>query len=538
MPSVSDEEFDVVVEEFISGTLRRFPNVGTSLGLHEWDVLVPDLSREGMESAITFYEGLLKRLESIDLSRLSKERAVDYVVLRNQVKSYLIQLRDWPTWRYYPVGFEYLGELIFPLLINERLPEEHRALAIYRRLEDVDRYLTASIKAVDEPYKLWVGYSYLVAKSLPDLLGIVRELGRKWGREELTEVANEVQDLISKSLSKLEDLMIRGMPGYKPLGRELFVELLECKFIRETPEELKKWGYEEAERYREKILRAGEELGVSSVSEALEVMKSARPADLPSFRELYSAIIDRVREFVYEKGVVELPEGESIKIVETPEYLRHIIPFAAYMPPEAFGPSMTGIYFITTPKDPELIKYINFYDILNTAVHEAYPGHHTQFINSKVAKRPLRKFFDTPTLIEGWAHYVEELMLELGIDNSPHFRIKVWHDSLWRAVRVYLDVEIHVEGLEFGKVVGKLVKEAYLPRRAAQGEAIRYTLTPTYQITYSYGKRVIRELKREVERVLGRRITYSEYHRMLLREGNLPVNVLKELILRKLREGE
>lgn len=126
-------------------------------------------------------------------------------------------------------------------------------------------------------------------------------------------------------------------------------------------------------------------------------------------------------------------------------------------------------------------------------------------------------------------------MLELGIDTSPEYRLKVYHDALWRAVRVYTDIELNTGMISFEQAVEKLMRDAYLPREGAYAEALRYTLTPSAQISYSYGKHRILKLREKVKEILGPRYSHALFHRWLLEEGVLPLRILEDIVLEKAR---
>ncbi len=539
MVTSQDDLFDELVDSLMREFFKREPFTATSLGLHQYDHLVPDLSRDAVLEVTGLVKKYVRKLEGVDPSALSGERVVDYPVILNWLKAMLIRLEDWPTWESFPAGIPSLGEALFPLLMDESLPNEHRVEALKSRLRQVDKFVLASVRAVRKPYALWLSYALVAGKGSLTLLESVKTLARKVGDAELEEAAVKAGERINAALKEVEALTSKAEPGFKPLGRELFTKLLKLQFIEESPEELRRVGYEEARRYRSLMEDAARRAGAGSVEEALRMLNNAKISDSVSeyFRK-YGELIARVREFVRREGMVELPEGERVRIVETPEYLRPVIPFAAYMPPETFSPSLTGTYLLTPPPTPEALASRNYYDALNTIVHEAYPGHHTQLVIAKLAaKHPRRALFANATdLVEGWAHYCEELMLEAGIEGSPLYELKVWHDALWRAVRVYLDVELHTMNLSYEEGVAKLAKDALLPEDGARGEVLRYTLNPTYQLMYNYGKRKIKALREEVKKILGPRFSNTLFHKLLLEEGGLPTNVLAKIVLRKARE--
>ncbi len=534
MVTREDELFDELVLKLIKDVLELYPTAGTHLGLHEYDLLLPKLSKEAMEKAIKLVEYYYKEFSSIDKEKLTGYRRVDYEPLLNGLLESMITLRDWPTWRMYPTGFMVAGEALYSLIIREHLPLEHRLNALYNRVKGLGKMIDESLSAVDEPYSLWIDYVMLSAKGMPSLIELVKAMGLKHGYNELAEACEKLKEEFSKYMEALQKLKEKAKPGFKPIGPELYRKLLKARMIDEDIEELRKQGYAEAEKYRKLMLEEAKKIGANSISEALEKIKENHISSPEKVLEEYRRTIEYVKKFVVEKEAVELPPMENIRVVETPEFMRPILPFAAYMPPEIFGWSFTGIFFVTPPANEEMLKHHNVYDILNTIVHEAYPGHHTQLVYAKLNPYLTRKILiQANEFIEGWAHYTEELMLELGIDKSPEYKLKVYHDTLWRAVRVYVDVELSTGMITFEQAVEKLVKDAYLPRDGAFSEALRYTMSPGYQISYNYGKRRIIALREKVKEILGERFSYKLFHKLLLEEGNLPLKVLEKLVVEK-----
>ena len=88
----------------------------------------------------------------------------------------------------------------------------------------------------------------------------------------------------------------------------------------------------------------------------------------------------RARRHLIEHDLITVPDDERIDVVETPEYLRNVVPFAAYFEPAAFDPDPKGIYIVTPSVggDPNAMREHNYASISNTSIHEAYPGHHLQ----------------------------------------------------------------------------------------------------------------------------------------------------------------
>ncbi len=527
--------FDKLVAKLVEQYLELNPVMATSLGLHEYDSLAPRLDKRWYDTAYMLVDEALEKLKEIDPGKLTGERRVDYKVLVNSLKLTKREFMEWPTHRMMPQGLLVFGELFTPILTRSYLPRDHVLHALESRLIRVEDVVLASFEVVDQPYQLWIDMVLQVAEGSRILVEIVKAYGERYGRDWSRE-AEEAMDKLAKAVEEAEKLREKAKPGFKPIGRELFAERLKLSFIHESPEELRQHGYREAEKYRGMMMKVAEEIGAKSIPEALARIKERRPSSAEEVFQLHEKALQMTRSFIIEKQIIDLPVGEYVEVIETPPHLRPLMPFAGYIPPETFHYSSMGLYLVTKPETPEMLSHFNWYDILNTTVHEAYPGHHVQLCYAKNAPTILRKaYFNPPDFIEGWAHYTEWLMLEEGIDNSPEYKLKVLHDALWRAVRVYVDVELSTGMIGFEEAVKKLMEDAYLPRQGAIGEALRYTITPGYQLSYNYGKTKILELREKAKKLLGPKYSHRLFHKLLLEEGNLPVNVLSEIVLEKIR---
>ena len=110
-----------------------------------------------------------------------------------------------------------------------------------------------------------------------------------------------------------------------------------------------------------------------------------------------------------------------------------------------------------------------FASMPTVGVHEAYPGHHTQFGRANRAATLARRVAFIPDggmlLIEGWAFYCEEMMEAQGFLAAPAVRLMRLNDQLWRACRVVIDMELNLGLMSFDQAVDFLSSEAHIDRR-------------------------------------------------------------------------
>ena len=109
-------------------------------------------------------------------------------------------------------------------------------------------------------------------------------------------------------------------------------------------------------------------------------IKRDHPDTFEEALEAYRDVMVRARQHLIDREIVSVPDDERISVIATPEYLRNVIPFAAYFEPPKFDPNPAGIYVVTPSVggDPNAMREHNRSAISNTSIHEAYPGHHLQ----------------------------------------------------------------------------------------------------------------------------------------------------------------
>jgi uncharacterized protein (DUF885 family) len=261
-----------------------------------------------------------------------------------------------------------------------------------------------------------------------------------------------------------------------------------------------------------------------SPEEVGDLVKNDHAATFAEALDEYRASMARARSFVAEHDLATIPEGEELVVMETPSFLRHLMPFAAYFEPAKFDAVPLGTYIVTPPETPEMIREHNRASISNTSVHEAYPGHHLQLTAATTNPSLVRLFSQSPEFAEGWAFYCEQMMKEAGFDDTPRHRYIQYTDAIWRATRIILDVRLHRGEIGFEEAVDRLQAETGFERPAALGEVRRYTSTPTYQLSYLYGRHMIESLRADVERRMGPAFNLKFFHDTLVYGGTMPVS--------------
>ncbi|MDQ1486833.1 MAG: hypothetical protein QOJ62_2526, partial [Actinomycetota bacterium] len=159
-------------------------------------------------------------------------------------------------------------------------------------------------------------------------------------------------------------------------------------------------------------------------------------------------------------------------------------------------------------------------------LHEVSPGH---FAHSRALRRapsPVRRILMSPSFVEGWAHYIEELSLDLGFrDHDPGFAAGVAIEGLVRVTRLAAAIGVHTGAMSVTEAAARFEADAFLTGAAAVSEAQRATFDPTYG-RYTWGKLLILDKQREARQRWGGDYSHKRFHAALLELGAPPLGLL------------
>jgi uncharacterized protein (DUF885 family) len=430
--------------------------------------------------------------------------------------------------------------------MKEFAPLEDRLASALRRSRQVSRVLhqgMANLLPREVP-AVWAEVALEQARQAPSLFtsllpGVAAE-GVPRLEQDVRRVAEEVAAAFSRYAEFLENDVLPEAEGDFAAGQDLFDEMLrENHMVDYDSDELLDTGRHLIRKTEETMAEVAREIDPKRT--AGEILDAAK-ADHPTAEGLlaaYEKAMRAARQYVIDHDIAGIPGNETLRIIETPVYLRPVLPYAAYMPPGIFERKQDGL-FLVTPVDPngteeareEQLKGHNYAKLAITALHEAYPGHHLQLVwANRQESVPRRLGIMLSTLfIEGWAFYCEELMEQLGYIATPIQRLARLKDQLWRAARIVIDVSIHTRKMPVREAVDLLVERCRLEPLNALAEVRRYTSHPTQPQTYLMGKLAILELIQKYRRAKPD-TSMRQMHDEILSCGSLPPSLMRRALL-------
>jgi uncharacterized protein (DUF885 family) len=533
--TAEDTRFDEMIQRWFDDRLELQPEWATYLGIHVHDHRLSPGGREGVEADLAFTRAAVAAMETFDPADLSPNRALDRDLVIHEARLNLFELTERKSWQGRSDAAEAIGTALFPLFTRDFAPVADRVESIAARLEAAPRYLEETHDRVERPVPLWTEIDIQSGDTLPDFLDTILQAARD--QEVPATTLARLERAIAGTLTALEshqrwlrtDVMPRATAEWRT-GPEQFEELVRLRALEASGDEILAVG--EAmllESHAERDQVCAEIDPSLSPAEVGDMVKNDQPPDFAAALEEYRIAMDRARAFIVEHDLATLPPVDNLVVIETPQFIRHLIPFAAYFEPARFDPEPQGTYIVTPPETPEMMREHNYASISNTSVHEAYPGHHHQLAAAVSNPSLVRLFSGSPEFSEGWAFYTERMMKTAGFDDTPKHRYAQLTDAIWRATRIILDVRLHRGEIDWEPAVDRLVAETGFERPAALAEVKRYTSTPTYQLSYLYGRHMIEGLRREIEVREGAQFDLKRFHDTLLFGGTMPVSFARRL---------
>lgn len=540
-PSDADARFDRSVSRWFADRLAMDPVRATYAGVHDLDGVLPNGSREHIAEQVIFHRGAIEEMERFDATELSADRALDRDLLVHEARLLLHELTERRTWAGSTNAAELIGDALFPLIARDFAPLPERLALVTERLEAAPAYLLDTRSLVEAPVRLWVEIDIESTEALPVFFDTILAAGRAERVDDalMTRLERAVQ--AARGALDEHSTWLRGnaLPRADTAwstGPEQFEELVRLRALEASADEILDVGWRIlADEIAARDATCVEIDPTLDPLEVANVVKDDHPATFASALDAYRESMDRCRDFVIAHDLATFPAQDTLRVVETPEYLRPTHPFAAYYEPAHFDAEPMGIYIVTPPGTPEMMREHSFASISNTSVHEAYPGHHLQLASAIENPSLVRLLGDSAAeFAEGWAFYSERLMKDLGFDDTPPHRYIQHTDAIWRACRIILDVRLHRGEMSMADAVEFLVERTGFERPAAVAEVKRYTSSPTYQLSYLYGREMIDRLKAQVERRMGPAFNLRFFHDTLLRGGTIPVSFVRRLFEAKL----
>ncbi len=488
--------------DFVEATFKAQPMFAVQSGRHEFDGQMPDWSRAGIMAEISRLQQARAAALAIDGNSMSPAQ--------NFERDYLISVLDnnlfWmakaefpfrnPAWYVNQLDPEvYLSRQYAPL--PQRLPGY---IGYAKNIPAIAASIRANLRTplprtfVEYAVRAFGGFADFYRQDVPKVFAGVQNPALQ------TELS-QANAAAAQAMSELRDWFIaqrRTANDSFALGPELFAAMVrETEGITVSVADIRKAGEVDVARNTAALKAACAAFAPgATLADCIGKVSARKPPQGPVAGA--RAQLASLRQFVVDKGIVSIPTDEQAQVEEAPPYNRANSAYIVI--PGFYEKNVASVYSIAPP-DPawskaEQAAYIDGEtELLNTTVHEVWPGHFLQFLHSNRSPSVIGRLWVGYAFAEGWAHYSEELMWEMGLGNgNPEHHIAQLTDALWRDARLLSAIGLHTEGMTVAQSEQLFREISFSDPGNARQQAARGSYDPAY-LNYTLGKLAIRKLR-------------------------------------------
>ena len=560
--SSADEAFASLAEQYLVDLPSFSPVGATLIGDHSADHKLDQVDADARTKVRVLYADYLDAIESLDRDALSRANQVDAELLRSELEASLWALDTLQEWAWNPLYYVNLsGSSIYGLVARDFAPLEDRLHAAASRLEQMPRFLEQARAAI-QPARVPKIHAETAVKQNPGLVSIIENMIvpdmdtlSAEARERLVAAIEIAKDAVAEHQTWLEEELLPRAAGDFRIGAELYDTKL--AFALNSPlgrKEIKARAEAEYESVRNQMYEVAREIYATKhpytafpdepdesykqvvIRAALEQAYQVLPPR-DGIVDVAKQQLQEATDFVIERNIVTMPE-EPVEIIIMPEFQRGVA--VAYLdPPGPLDRDQSAFYAVAPLPDDwtdeqvnSFLREYNLYSLQDLTIHEGVPGHYLQIALSNRYPSTLRSVLWSGPMVEGWAVYAEQMMVEEGYqDNDPLQRLITLKWYLRGITNAIIDSAIHVDGMTRDEAMQLMIEGGFQEEREAAGKWVRAQLTSAQLSTYFVGFQEHLEMRRAVEAKWGDEFTLRRYHDQALSYGSPPVKFIRALML-------
>jgi Bacterial protein of unknown function (DUF885) len=564
------EPFLEQANRFVLAGLRLLPVEATQAGYHgdagsPLDTQLDSSSAATIATERALFTAGKKCFAAVKTN--DPEDAADLALLRDNIESSLFALDVLPAYRYRPQTYvEMIGSGLFFPLTSAGGTEQERLSSVLARMEQIPQVLE------DARHNLKEADPVFLSTALEENDGNIAVLEQIGGMIPAGSPLRPRYDAASKAARNATEeygVWLKNDLAHRPLtvtwrtGPEIYAKIFAFALgpgTHETPASVLASAEGDLLRVRSEMYAlalplhrqwftdhsghadlTGDALENKVIAEVIGRINQDHVAP-DQLLEKVRAEAGGIHDFIVQKDLLTLSGRGNMRIVPTPEFLRGVYSVAGFHPAPALEPNAEAEYWVTpipanataAQAQSKLQEYNNWM-LLYLTMHEALPGHYTQFEHANSLRPPsrrvLRVLLSNGPYVEGWGEYAVKEMEDAGYANrDPRFLLMVEKIRLRVIANAILDIRMQSRNMTDRQALDLMETKAFQTRAEAEGKLRRAKLTAGQLITYYVGYHQWINLRDRTQRQQGSTFSLKHFNDTALDEGPLPLPLLQPLL--------
>ena len=554
-----DISFSEFENRFLDAYWKQYPSSSIYIGYGKYyeDLIIPDST--AVANSIAFSKHWIDSLNGLDYEKLNDNNKISLKIIKNQLESDIwykesLKIQEWD-----PSIYNISGECSY-LLSQAGVNLDDKLRTLSKHIKNADLYYSTAFKMLKQPTKEHTNYAIVqnggglsvFGKDLTDSIAVSHLTTEE--KAELTERVTKTLTAISNYIKSLKGILADKNYTFKSfrIGKELYAVKFKYDIAADfSPEDIYKKCVDDKKKYYEHMYTVAGKLwskyytNQTAPKDTLKLIQaiitkiSLQHAKPEHFFDTLSNHVTRLKHFIIAKDLFDFDTTYPVKVRLMPAYARGFSVASAdlALPYQKQGETYYNIDDLTSyQKDRAegVLREYNNYASQLLSIHEAIPGHCLQGIyNNKKSADKLRAVFQNGAMIEGWAVYAENLMLENGWgEGSLEMDLIFDKLKLRELANVIIDYDLQCLNKQKEAIMHLLVNECFQTEAQAEEKYNRATLSQVQLCSYYSGFTAIQSLREEYKRKMGVKYSVKDFHEKFLSYGSSPVKYIREMMLK------
>ena len=551
-----DAAFAIYENSFLDALWKIDPDYAISVGYHKYDSLMVVPTDKSRDKMVNFAKVQLDSLSRFEVTTLSDANKIDYRLMQNEMEHIQWRIQTLKSHQWDPSSYNVIAT--FASILNEHYaPLTKRLTSFYQRMAEIPAYYKEAEKQIKNPVveltnlavEQHLGGVGVFEKDFEDSL---KKTKIPQAEQKLMLERAKVSAEAIKAFAEWLKVFKNDHPRSFRLGKELYEAQFKfdiqsastAQQIFNAATERKKYVHREMAKISKQLwpkyfgkrpMPADSLELISKMIDTLSV-KHVAPND---FQSAIENLIPKLNAFVKLKDLVTLDPSKPLVVRKEPGYMAGVAgaSMSSPGPYDKNGNSYFNVGSLSgwpAEKAESYLREYNQYTLQILCIHEAIPGHYVQLLYANKSPSLIKSVFGNGAMIEGWAVYSEEMMLDAGYgNNEPEMKLMWYKWNLRSVCNTILDYSVHAENMSKQDALKLLIHQAFQQEAEAEGKWKRVSVTSVQLDSYYTGYKEIIDLREMYKKKLGDKFKLKDFNEKFLSYGSSPVKYIKEAMLAK-----
>ena len=563
-PSVASGNNDIAFNNFqtrfMDAYWKQNPAAAIYAGYGKYyeQLVIPDSA--AFAGTISFSKAWLDSLHGFNYNNLSEDNKINFAIAQNQLQSNIWYTDTFKIQQWDPSSYN-VGRECYYILTQNYAPLTERLKILSRHLQHSDEYYAAALHTLSRPTKEYTALAIQQNQGSLDVLGtglsdsIKASALNQAEKDTLQQHIGLTTQAIKNYMNALQKIMADKNYAFRDfrIGKYLFRQKFKYDLVTDySPEEIFAQATTSKAYYHKEMFSIATTLwskycaGLPKPTDSLLLIKTVidkiaeQHASPKNIVATATGLVKQLQQFIISKKLFDYDTAYPLKVRIMPAFMGGVsLANAEFTPPYLkSGTTYYNVADISTmpvASAESVLREYNNYSLQFLSIHEAMPGHCMQgvYSNKQSGGSMVKSVFQNGAMIEGWAVYCEQMMMENRWgNNAPELWLTLYKWRLRELSNVLIDYGLQCLQYSENEITRLLKNETFQEDAQIKEKYHRATVSQVQLCSYFTGATDILALREAYKNKKASSYQLKDFHEQFLSYGSSPVKYIREMMLK------